>query len=83
MSIDRTSVGRIALAALAGLALAGTARAQGDGPHNLPLIPKDTNLLVVMPMGLSGNFNPSQTVLIPGRTWTCSRSRSPTCGRSR
>ncbi len=66
MSIDRTSVGRIALAALAGLALAGTARAQGDGPHNLPLIPKDTNLLVVMPMGLSGNFNPSQTVLIPG-----------------
>ena len=66
MSFDRTGVRRIALAALACLALAGTARAQGDGPHNLPLIPKDTNLLVVMPMGLSGNFNPSQTVLIPG-----------------
>lgn len=66
MSFDRTVVRRIALAALACLALAGTARAQGDGPHNLPLIPKDTNLFVVMPMGLSGNFNPSQTVLIPG-----------------
>jgi hypothetical protein len=66
MSFDRTGVRQIALAALACLALAGTARAQGDGPHNLPLIPKDTNLFVVMPMGLSGNFNPSQTVLIPG-----------------
>ena len=54
------------LAALACLALAGTARAQGDGPHNLPLVPKDMNLFVAMPMGLSGNFNPSQTVLIPG-----------------
>jgi len=32
-------VRRIALAALGCLALAGTARAQGDGPHNLPLIP--------------------------------------------
>jgi hypothetical protein len=66
MSFDRTGVRRIALAALACLALGGTARAQGDGPHNLPLIPKGTNLFVVMPMGLSGNFNPSQTVLIPG-----------------
>jgi hypothetical protein len=66
MSFDRTGVRRIALAALACLALAGTARAQGDGPHNLPLVPKDMNLLVAMPMGLSGNFNPSQTVLIPG-----------------
>ncbi len=59
-------VRRIALAALGCLALSGTARAQGDGPHNLPLIPKDTNLFVVLPLGLSGNFNPSQTVLIPG-----------------
>ena len=51
---------------LALLLTPGSARAQGDGPHNLPLVPKDMNLLVVMPMGLSGNFNPSQTVLIPG-----------------
>ncbi len=57
---------RIALAALACMVLATSARAQGDGPHNLPLIPRDTNILVVMPMGLSGNFNPQQTVLIPG-----------------
>ena len=46
--------------------LNGQAAAQGDGPHNLPLIPKDTNLFVMVPMGRSGNFNPSQTVLIPG-----------------
>jgi hypothetical protein len=45
---------------------AGRAEAQGDGPHNLPLIPVGVNLLVAMPMGLSGNFNPSQTVLVPG-----------------
>ena len=64
--LSMTSVRRIALAVLACLALAGTARAQGDGPHSLPLIPKDTNLFVVLPLGLSGNFNPSQTVLIPG-----------------
>jgi hypothetical protein len=64
--LSMTNVRRIALAALGCLALAGTARAQGDGPHNLPLIPKDTNLFVVLPLGLSGNFNPSQTVLIPG-----------------
>ena len=57
----------VAAALLLALLLApGSARAQGDGPHNLPLVPKDMNLLVVMPMGLSGNFNPSQTVLIPG-----------------
>ena len=66
MRIDGFGVRRIALAALACLALAGPAQAQGDGPHNLPLVPKDMNLSVVTPMGLSGNFNPSQTVLIPG-----------------
>lgn len=48
------------------LALAGTAHAQGDGPHSLPLVPVDMNIVVVLPLGLSGNFNPSQTVLIPG-----------------
>ena len=56
----------LALGALCCLAPAGTARAQGDGPHNLPLVPKDMNLVVAMPIWLSGNFNPSQTVLIPG-----------------
>jgi hypothetical protein len=63
----KNSVRRVALAVLACMALAGTARAQGDGPHSLPLIPKGTNLFVVLPLGLSGNFNPSQTVLIPGK----------------
>ena len=58
----------IALVALACVALAGPAQAQGDGPHNLPLVPQCMNLAVVMPMFLSGNFNPSQTVLIPGAT---------------
>jgi hypothetical protein len=48
------------------LLVPGSANAQGDGPHNLPVIPVGMNLFVVMPMGLSGNFNPSQTVLIPG-----------------
>lgn len=59
---------RLLAVALCCLAWAGRAYAQGDGPHNLPLIPEGTNLLAVMPMGLSGNFNPSQTVLIPGAT---------------
>jgi hypothetical protein len=61
----KNSLRRITLAVLACLALAGTARAQGDGPHNLPMIPKDTNLFVVMPMGMSGNFNPQQTIQLP------------------
>lgn len=64
MSLTRKP-GRVALAALLCLAAAGTARAQGDGPHNLPLIPKDTNIFVVMPIGLSGNFNPQGTIQLP------------------
>jgi hypothetical protein len=47
------------------LTMPALAFAQGDGPHNLPLIPKDVNIVAVMPMGLSGNFNPQQTVLVP------------------
>lgn len=66
MRLEGFGVRRIALAALGWLALSGTARAQGDGPHNLPLLPTGTNLFVAMPMGLSGNFNPSGTILIPG-----------------
>ena len=60
------SVRRITLVLLACVALAGPAQAQGDGPHNLPLVPQCMNLVAVMPMWLSGDFNPSQTVLIPG-----------------
>jgi len=56
----------LALGALLCVALAASAQAQGDGPHNLPVIPKDANILVLMPMGLSGSFNPQQTVLVPG-----------------
>jgi hypothetical protein len=66
MRFDSFGVRRLLVATLGFVALAGTARAQGDGPHNLPLVPKDMNLFVAMPMGLSGNFNPSGTVLIPG-----------------
>jgi len=61
----KNSVRRIALAVVGCMALAGTARAQGDGPHQLPLAPKGMNIFVTVPLGLSGNFNPSQTVLIP------------------
>ena len=45
---------------------ASRAQAQGDGPHNLPLIPIDTNIFTPQVLVLSGNFNPQQTVLIPG-----------------
>ena len=42
------------------------AAAQGDGPHNLPLIPIGTNIFTPQVLVLSGNFNPQQTVLVPG-----------------
>lgn len=48
------------------LFLPGRAEAQGDGPHNLPLIPIDTNIFAGIGLCLSGSFNPTQTVLIPG-----------------
>ncbi len=44
----------LALVLAACLLPAGRAEAQGDGPHNLPLLPKGMNLFVAMPMGLSG-----------------------------
>ena len=40
--------------------------AQGDGPHNLPLIPINTNIFTPQVLLLSGNFNPQGTVLVPG-----------------
>jgi hypothetical protein len=56
-----------ALVTLAVLLLSpAPALGQGDGPHNLPLAPKGMNILVPGFLFLSGNFNPSQTVLIPG-----------------
>ena len=45
---------------------AGRAEAQGEGPRNLPLIPVGTNVFVPGTLVLSGNFNPQQTVLVPG-----------------
>lgn len=45
---------------------ASRAAAQGDGPHNLPLIPINTNIFTPQVLVLSGNFNPQQTVLVPG-----------------
>jgi hypothetical protein len=40
--------------------------AQGDGPHNLPLIPINTNIFSPQMLALEGNFNPSGSTLIPG-----------------
>lgn len=60
------SVGRVGMVALVCLLAAGRAEAQGDGPHNLPMIPTGTNIVAPAVMVLSGNFNPQQTVLIPG-----------------
>jgi len=57
---------RTLAAVLAICACAGTVRAQGEGPHNLPFLPVETNVVIPMGMWLSGNFNPQQTVLIPG-----------------
>ena len=50
----------------AGLLAAAPAAAQGDGPHNLPLIPINTNIFTPQVLVLSGNFNPQGTVLVPG-----------------
>lgn len=55
----------LALVLAACLLPAGRAEAQGDGPHNLPLLPKGMNLFVAMPMGLSGDFNPQGTIQLP------------------
>jgi len=54
----------LALALL--LALPAVGHAQGDGPHSQPLLPKGMNILAPMFLTLSGNFNPQQTVLVPG-----------------
>lgn len=48
------------------LAIPELASAQGDGPRQLPLAPEGINVFVPMGMFMSGNFNPQQTVLIPG-----------------
>ena len=39
--------------------------AQGDGPHNLPLIPISTNIFTPQMLVLSGNFNPAGNAFIP------------------
>jgi hypothetical protein len=66
----RLAVGRSALVLLVVMTVVSLltvpAEAQGDGPHSLPLLPVGMNFFVALPLGLSGNFNPSQTVLIPG-----------------
>jgi Putative MetA-pathway of phenol degradation len=54
------------LALCACLLPAARAEAQGDGPHNLPLIPIGTNIFTPQVLVLSGNFNPQGTVLVPG-----------------
>ena len=45
---------------------AGRADAQGDGPHNLPLIPINTNIFTPQVLVLSGNFIPAGTAVVPG-----------------
>ena len=44
--------------------------AQGDGPHNLPLIPIGTNIFTPQVLVLSGNFNPARRTVVPGARWT-------------
>jgi hypothetical protein len=57
----------LAVLGLTGLLLApGTVRAQGDGPHNLPLIPIGTNIFTPQVLVLSGNFIPAMTAVVPG-----------------
>ena len=56
----------VVLALCACVLSAGRAEAQGDGPHNLPLIPINTNIFTPQVLVLSGNFNPQGTVLVPG-----------------
>ena len=56
----------VVLAVCACVLPASRAQAQGDGPHNLPLIPIGTNIFTPQVLVLSGNFNPQQTVLVPG-----------------
>lgn len=63
---SRTFARAAATACAALILAAGPAQAQGDGPHSLPLVPKGMDILVPMFLTLSGNFNPQQTVLIPG-----------------
>ena len=64
-AMTRSALVLVGVLAVAGL-LPPPAAAQGDGPHNLPMLPVGMNLVVPMTLVLSGNFNPSQTVLIPG-----------------
>jgi hypothetical protein len=50
------------------LLIPGTARAQGDGPHNLPLMPINTNIFTPQVLVLSGNIGPAMTAVVPGAT---------------
>ena len=55
----------IVLALCACLLPAANAAAQGDGPHNLPLLPIGTNIFTPQALVLSGNFNPAGDTFIP------------------
>ncbi len=54
------------LLAVGVVAIPALARAQGDGPRQLPLAPEGINVFVPTGMFMSGNFNPQQTVFVPG-----------------
>ena len=45
---------------------AARAAAQGDGPHNLPLVPINTNIFTPQVLVLSGNFVPGFASVVPG-----------------